>query len=51
MNNKRLKNPSTIRIDPLIKQWLLRLAFVEKRTLSNMINKILSEYKEQKEKE
>lgn len=49
MNEKKLKDCSTIRIKPEVKQWYLRLAFTEGRTFSGMVNKVLNDYKQQKE--
>lgn len=41
-----IKDASSIRFPPEIKQYLLQVAFTEQRTLSNMVIKIVKDYKE-----
>lgn len=46
MTVKQLTAPTTIRIEPEIKTWLLQKAHIDNRSLSNLINTILKKEKE-----
>ena len=45
MTVKQLTAPTTIRIEPELKVWLLQKAHIEKRNLSNLINYLLERIK------
>ena len=49
MTTKQLTAPTTIRIEPEIKTWLLQKAHVEKRNISNLINYLLEQSRQQEE--
>jgi predicted DNA-binding protein len=46
MTVKQLTAPTTIRIEPEIKTWLLQESHRQNRTVSNLINTILKREKE-----
>jgi len=49
MTVKQLTAPTTIRIEPELKVWLLQKAHIEKRNLSNLINYLLDQSKQEEE--
>lgn len=46
MTTKQLTAPTTIRIEPEIKVWLLQKAHKEKRSVGNLINYLLQDVKQ-----
>ena len=49
MTTKQLTAPTTIRIEPEIKTWLLQKAHIEKRNISNLINYLLEQSRQAEE--